>query len=148
MHPKCAVPKEHFPLWSLQCDDVLRQLEPRLVFSVCWTTFYRLCRKKKIFTTSARLASCSERCERSSIFTGRAARGVTGRPIRPPQLEPKPLRSHQLSNTKSPGGSIIDPADPLVVGRRERKKRVFRFTGASRLLACFQQVPNLNSGGF
>lgn len=49
--------------------------------------------------------------------------GVTGRPIRLPQLEPKPLRSHQLSNTKSPGGSIIDPTDPLVVVGGEREKK-------------------------
>lgn len=56
-----------------------------------------------------------------NIYWSRCA-GVTGRPIRLPQLEPNPLRSHQLSNTKSPGGSVIDPTDPLVVVRGEGKK--------------------------
>lgn len=75
--------------------------------------------------------------------------GVTGRPIRPPQLEPNPLRSHQLSNTKSPPEAplLIPQIHWLLLEGRE-KRRILRFPSTLRLLACFQQARNVNSGGF
>lgn len=52
VHLKHAVRREQLPLWSLQCDQALRQLEPRLPFSACRATFYRV-RRKNLYNFSA-----------------------------------------------------------------------------------------------
>lgn len=71
-------------------------------------------------------------------------RGVTGRPFRLPRLELNPLRSHQLSNTKPPWGSVIDPTDPLVAVRGEKKKGSSELQAHGCLLTCLQRVRKVN----
>lgn len=111
MRLKYAVRKEHFPLWS------------RSWCLVCVGQHFTGCVAENLYNFRPPHFLFGAMRTLINIYWSRCA-GVRGRPIRLPQLEPNPLRSHQLSNTKSPGGSIIDPTDPLVVVRGERKKNL------------------------